>query len=155
MLRAVLKQLARLEKEISLAFQQSPVHDILSSLPVGQTTAARLNAYIVLKGAHSLIGFPDQKIYINTSGNSGMGTAGSGDVLTGTIAAMLGLGLSIPQAVRNGVFIHGFSGDLAAENSGEDGMTADDILNHLPIAVKSFRENYDTIVHRYAGATLI
>ena len=110
--------------------------------PVGnlQKTAARLRAIIVLKGAHSLIGFPDERVVVNTTGNHAMATAGSGDVLTGAITAMMGAGLPLDVAVCKGVALHGTAGDLAAGAIGADGVTASDILAYLPEAVRCDRE---------------
>lgn len=120
-----------------------------------QRTAEDLNAIIVLKGPHTLIGYPDASVFISlsgdTDGKAGMATAGSGDVLNGTIAAMHALGLSLGDAVRTGVFIHGLAGDLAAQEQGPDGMTAREILNLLPLAVKYYRENFEKISENYYG----
>ncbi|MBN2297972.1 MAG: NAD(P)H-hydrate dehydratase [Deltaproteobacteria bacterium] len=124
-----------------------------NKIEILQQTAKDLDACIVLKGAHTLIGYPDGKVFINISGNSGMATAGSGDVLTGAIAAMACLGLDIFDAARKGVFIHGVSGDLASVEIGEDGMTAQDILESLPKAVLMDREGL--LVDLYEGVTLI
>ena len=129
-----------------------PIEEITKNqIPVVQEQAKILNAAVVLKGAHSLIGFQDEKVYVNMSGNCGMATAGSGDVLTGTIAAMYGLGLDLEKAVRTGLFLHGFSGDLAAAEKGEDGITAQDILDFLPHALKTYRENYEDVTKNFYG----
>jgi NAD(P)H-hydrate epimerase len=124
-----------------------------NKIAVLKETTEKLKATIVLKGAHSLIGTPSSKVYINLSGNSGMATAGSGDVLTGCIAAMYGLGLKPDEATRKGVFLHGYSGDLAAAKKGEDGITARDIMEYLPQALKNDRA--DEVDKKYFAPPVI
>jgi NAD(P)H-hydrate epimerase len=110
-------------------------------IAVLREAVCQLHAIVVLKGAHSLIGDTEGRVYVNLSGNAGMATAGSGDVLTGCIAGMLGMGLTPEQAARKGVFIHGYAGDLAASKKGVDGITAKDIMDFLPQALKDDRES--------------
>jgi len=91
---------------------------------------------IVLKGAHSSITTPDGLCYFNTTGNQGMATAGSGDVLTGIILALLSQGYTPEDASILGVFIHGLSGDIALEDSAYESIIASDLITNLGSAFR-------------------
>ena len=104
---------------------------------VAKSTAKELNLPVVLKGASTIIAVPDAKTYINPTGCSGLATAGSGDVLTGIIAGLLAQGLSLADAARLGVYIHGLAGDMVADKKTEYGMIASDVLEAIPEATQS------------------
>ena len=97
--------------------------------------------YIVLKGANSCITSPNGNAYFNSTGNPGMATAGSGDVLTGIITSLLAQGYNSLEASTLGVFIHGFSGDIALKEScSEESMIAGDLIEHLGKAFKEIKK---------------
>jgi NAD(P)H-hydrate repair Nnr-like enzyme with NAD(P)H-hydrate dehydratase domain len=94
-------------------------------------TALELNVVLVLKGSPTIIADPQGICYLNPTGNSGMATGGSGDVLSGMIGSFLAQGLSALDASLCGVYIHGLAGDFAAEKMNERVMIAGDIIDHF------------------------
>ncbi|MFV0546826.1 MAG: NAD(P)H-hydrate dehydratase [Bacteroides sp.] len=90
--------------------------------------------YIILKGAYSTIITPAGKCYFNSTGNPGMATGGSGDVLTGIILALLAQGYEAEDAAKIGTYVHGLSGDMAKKKMGMTALIASDLVNYLPIA---------------------
>lgn len=98
--------------------------------------AARIHGYIILKGHYSALCLPDGTVLFNPTGNSGMATAGSGDVLTGIITALLARGYDQRDACAIGMYLHGLAGDLAAKELGKESLIASDIINYLPKAFK-------------------
>lgn len=103
-------------------------------LELQQELSVKNNLIVVLKGANTSITCPDDMIFFNSSGNPGMATGGSGDVLTGIITSLLAQDYNPKDAAIFGVYLHGVAGDIAKENLGEDSMIASDILNYLPMA---------------------
>ncbi len=95
--------------------------------------------FIVLKGAYTAICTPEGNVLFNSTGNPGMGTAGSGDVLTGIILSLLAQGLAPEIAAVSGVFIHGLAGDLAAAYRSEEGLIASDIAEMTAKAIKQLK----------------
>lgn len=98
--------------------------------------AKEYNVVVVLKGFRTIISTPKGETWINPTGNPGMATAGSGDVLAGIISAFIALGFNVHHGAVCGAFIHGASGDRAAENMGQWGMTAADIIRFIPHTIK-------------------
>lgn len=92
---------------------------------------------VISKGAFTQTFLPNGEVYFNSTGNPGMATAGSGDVLTGIIAGHLGKGFNSPDAAIFGTFLHGLSGNAAAEQLGQESLLASDIINYIPVALKS------------------
>jgi len=105
-------------------------------IDVAREFAKKWRVITVLKGARTIIALPDGSIYINPTGNSGMATAGSGDVLTGMIASLIGQGVIPWHAAVAGTYLHGVAGDNVAQVQGEHGIIAGDIVNELPYAIK-------------------
>lgn len=101
--------------------------------------AERYKATVILKGWRTLISDGD-RLWINLTGNPGMGTPGSGDVLSGVIASLKGQGLKTIDSVVLGVYLHGLSGDLAAREIGEASLLASDIAAFIPVGIKKIKE---------------
>ena len=102
---------------------------------VAKSCAASYNAIVVLKGNRTVIATPDQEVYINPTGNPGMASGGTGDVLTGMIGGLLAQGLPPLEAAKWGVYVHGLAGDMAAQAIGEIPLIASDIIDYLPDAL--------------------
>jgi len=121
------KEFERLSGEKSFGFQR---------LQKALAIAKQNQVFIVLRGAHSAIVCPDGEVYFNSTGNPGMATAGSGDVLTGIILSLLAQGYNSKDAALVGVYVHGLAGDIAATQKGEISLIASDIIENLSNAFK-------------------
>lgn len=102
--------------------------------------AAKFGVTVALKGAGTVIATPRGEVFINTTGNPGMASGGTGDVLTGMIGGLLAQGYGPTEAACLAVYLHGLAGDLAAEEKGEAGMTAGDVIGKIPEAMKQTME---------------
>ena len=103
---------------------------------VAKMLAKYYNITIILKGHKSIVADGQRDVFVNNTGNPGMATAGSGDVLSGMIAAFFGLGLTAFAAAKYAVYLHGLAGDLAADDKTQTGMIASDIIDNIPRAIK-------------------
>jgi NAD(P)H-hydrate epimerase len=119
------KELERMEGQCTDSFER---------LTKARQLAERLQGYVILKGHHTAVCMPDGHVTFNTTGNAGMATAGSGDVLTGIILGLLARGYRQREACILGVYLHGLAGDLAAQDLGQESLIASDIITYLPKA---------------------
>lgn len=124
------KEFSRLAGSFSNGFER---------LEMQRQMAKKHNIIVVVKGAHTAVCLPDGKCYFNATGNPGMATAGSGDVLTGIILGLLSQGYSPAKATLLGVYLHGLAGDLAAEKTGMESLIASDIIAQLGHAFTHLR----------------
>ncbi len=111
-----------------------------NKIEIARSFARKNGVVLVLKGAPTMIAAPDGKVFVNPTGNAGMATAGSGDVLAGVIAALVGQHNTPVQAAINGVYVHGAAGDVARDEIGEMGMLAGDIMNRIPGVLKKMQD---------------
>ena len=114
--------------------------------------AAERQLIVVLKGHRTLIAAPDGEVWVNVTGNPGMATGGTGDILTGMVAGMMAQNpQNVFQAVIAAVYLHGLAGDLACESMGEHSLTATDLLHTLPGAFGRARKSAENSVVEWAG----
>jgi len=116
---------------------------------VARRFAREWRAVLLLKGAPSLIAAPEGDVFFNPTGNAGLATAGSGDVLTGLIAGFLAQGLSALHAALLGAFVHGLAGDLAAFELGQRGMIAGDLIDYIPDVLQDLESGEVDPVEEY------
>lgn len=117
---------------------RSTVAEVIADpVDAARTLAAMTGAVVVLKMATTVVAHPDGRVALNSTGNAGMGTGGSGDVLTGLIAGLIAQGSTAWDAARAGVFVHGLAGDIAASDSGSRSLVAGDLVGALGSAFEA------------------
>lgn len=126
-------------KELS-RLMDVPISEILNDhVKYVKQAAEKFNTTVVLKGANTLIAQPDGTLYINSTGNNALATAGTGDVLAGMITGLAAQGLELKDAAALGVYLHGLAGDIAAQELTEYSLIASDLLKYIPKAIKTLK----------------
>jgi NAD(P)H-hydrate epimerase len=108
---------------------------------VASEFAKKYRVIVVLKGHGTVVASFDGTSSVNDTGNPGMASGGCGDVLTGMIAGLLGQKLTLVDAARLGVYLHGLAGDLAAKDRGEIGLIASDLVDRIPLAIRQYQQS--------------
>jgi len=123
--------------ELSRLLNISPADINRDRIEICRRTAKEFDAVLVLKGAPTVVGSPDGRAVVNSTGNSGLASGGTGDVLTGMIAGLIAQGVPAFEAAQAAVFLHGRAADIAADDKTEYCLIAGDLLDYLPKAIKS------------------
>ena len=118
---------------------QGGCQDTYDRLSKALDLADRLQGYVIVKGHNSALCLPNGHILFCPTGNAGMATAGSGDVLTGIITGLLARGYNQTEACALGMYLHGLAGDIAADRLGQESLIASDIIDHLHLAFKELK----------------
>jgi NAD(P)H-hydrate epimerase len=126
------KELSRLMNTDTKSIQSNRIKS-------AQDAATKFNCVVVLKGSHTVIADANGNVFINPTGNAGMATAGAGDVLSGIVGGLLAQGLNALDAAVVGVYLHGASGDVAAQDIAQTGIVASDILHAIPFALANVK----------------
>ncbi len=122
-------------KELSRLIGVSVEEILKDKINSAREAARQLNTIVVLKGANTVIAEPDGNIYINVTGNSGLASAGSGDVLSGIIAGFIAQGLDIKDAAILGVYLHGLAANISVKDMNEYSLTATSLMDYIPEAI--------------------
>ena len=124
----------------------TPCADSYQRLARARSMAEQLKAYIILKGHYTALCLPNGKVLFNTTGNPGMATAGTGDVLAGVLTALLARGYSQADACTLAMYLHGAAGDLAAQQLGMESLTASDVITSLPNVFQQLSPKGDAFI---------
>ncbi len=123
-------------KEMARLSGKSMEEILQNRITSSQEFSSKFKVCLVLKGANTLISFPDKSVFVNPTGNAGMATGGTGDILTGILAGLLAQNLGLKNAGLIGCYLHGLTGDLLTAETGQTSLIAGDLLNGLPLAFK-------------------
>jgi hydroxyethylthiazole kinase-like uncharacterized protein yjeF len=138
------------EGELARLLGRSADEVAAQRLACAVSAAQRSGTTVLLKGEATIIADPSGRAYVVPTGNPGLATPGTGDVLSGAIVAQLAKGLSATEAACLGAYLHGLAADLAAEQSvGTDGMVAGDVIQFLPAALERLKAGPEEEAHEH------
>jgi len=137
--------------EMARLIQKDTAYVLEHCISIAKKFACDHDVTVVLKGSSTVIASPDKGTYVCCSPNPGMATAGSGDVLSGIIAGMIGQGYDLFESAILGVYIHSLAGGFAAEKFGEYSLMASDIIGMIPKSINSILQTAQIVEYKSAG----